>query len=114
MNIDIWKKRRKELKVTYDQLAEMSGVSRRTIAGIFSGDEHYQSPTFNTVQAIERALGLSSDPPPNKTAEPLTEAEERLLGAYRQLVPSMQDYVLEMVEKLIVSQPAAADAAKRA
>ena len=41
MNIELWKKRKKELHLTHDQLAEMSGVSRRTIAGIFANDERY-------------------------------------------------------------------------
>lgn len=67
--IDIWQKRRKELHWTYDDLARESGVSRRTIAGIFGGDPRYESPTLNTMQAIERALGLSE-----------WSAEEKALG----------------------------------
>lgn len=31
----------------------------------------------------------------------LTEKESRLLGAFKGLIPPMQDYVLEMVEKLV-------------
>lgn len=61
MNIQKWKQRKKELGWTHDELAEKSGVSRRTIAGIFSGDPRYESPTYNTIQAIERALGLSEE-----------------------------------------------------
>lgn len=59
MNLELWKKRKKELGLTHDALALKSGVSRRTIAGIFSGNEKYASPTLNTTQAIEDALGLS-------------------------------------------------------
>lgn len=59
MNIESWKRRKKELKWTHDDLARESGVARRTIAGIFSGDPRYASPTKNTMEAIERALGLS-------------------------------------------------------
>ena len=62
MNIELWKKRKKELKMTHDELAEKSGVSRRTIAGIFSGNPDWCSPTLNTIQAIERALGLDEEP----------------------------------------------------
>lgn len=61
MNISLWKKRKKELKLTHDALAEKSGISRRTIAGIFSGDPRYASPTLNTVQAIEKALGITDE-----------------------------------------------------
>lgn len=59
INIERWKKRKKELGWSYDDLARESGVGRRTIAGIFSGDPRYESPTLNTMQAIERALGLT-------------------------------------------------------
>ena len=102
MNIELWKKRKKELKLTYDKLAEISGISRRTIAGIFGGDSNYQSPTFNTVQAIEKALGLdgvtTAETPSRNTVE------ERLLTAFNKLVPAMQVYALEMIEKLVQSQ----------
>ena len=58
MNIELWKKRKKELHWTHDDLARESGVGRRTIAGIFSGDPRYESPTFNTIKSIENALGV--------------------------------------------------------
>lgn len=61
MNIDLWKTRKKELKLTHDELAELSGISRRTIAGIFGGDPRYASPTLNTIESIERALGINID-----------------------------------------------------
>lgn len=60
MNITLWQQRKKELGWSHDLLAEKSGISRRTIAGIFSGDPKYQSPTWNTINAIERALGLDN------------------------------------------------------
>ena len=66
MDIQLWKKRKKELHLTHDQLAELSGVSRRTIARIFSGKPDCPSPTLNTIDAIEKALGLSDT---NWTAE---------------------------------------------
>lgn len=58
MDIERLKKRKKELGWTHDELAERSGISRTTIARLFSGNPDYPSPTYNTVQAIERALGL--------------------------------------------------------
>ena len=58
MDISLWKKRKKELHWTHDDLARESGISRRTIAGIFAGDPRYQSPTLNTIESIEKALGI--------------------------------------------------------
>lgn len=54
MNIDLWKTRKKELKLTHDELAELSGISRRTIAGIFGGDPRYASPTLCQAQSIPK------------------------------------------------------------
>ena len=79
MDIQQWKRRKKELHLTHDQLAEKSGISRRTIAGIFSGDPTYQSPTLNTVEAIERALGLNQ---PQTKKDPVLEDEVELNDMY--------------------------------
>lgn len=59
INIERWQKRKKELGWTLDNIAEKSGISRRTVARVFSGNPKYPDPTYNTVQAIERALGLT-------------------------------------------------------
>lgn len=79
MDIQLWKKRKKELHLTHDQLAEKSGASRRTIAGIFSGDPTYQSPTLNTIESIERALGLNQ---PQTKKGPVLEDEIELNDIY--------------------------------
>ena len=79
MDIQQWKRRKKELHLTHDQLVEKSGISRRTIAGIFSGDPTYQSPTLNTVEAIERALGLNQ---PQTKKDPVLEDEVELNDIY--------------------------------
>lgn len=63
MNIELWKKRKKELHWTHDDLARESGVSRRTIARIFAGNPDSPSPTLNTIESIERALGINEKSP---------------------------------------------------
>lgn len=109
MNIELWRQRKKELHLTHDQLAEKAGVSRRVVASIFGGDARGQNPTLATVAAIEKALGLASDTD-QEPAPPLTDTQKRLLKAFDGLIPAMQDYVVEMVEKLVDSQPASASA----
>lgn len=79
MNIEFWKKRRKELKLTYEELATLSGVSRRTIAGIFGGDYQYSSPTLNTVDAIERVLGISNNWTAEERAQGVVESVQRII-----------------------------------
>ena len=56
INIDLWKKRRKELGLKYEDLAEAAKVSLNTVKNIFRG--YTECPRIDTVQAIEQALGL--------------------------------------------------------
>lgn len=71
MDIERLKQRKKELGWTHEELAERSGVSRTTIARLFSGNPEYPSPTYNTVEAIAKAMGLD---------RPTWTEEERALG----------------------------------
>ena len=57
MDIARLKQAKKELKITYEQLSQRSGVPLSTIYDIFRGVT--TSPRIDTMQAIERALGLS-------------------------------------------------------
>lgn len=57
MNIELWKKRYKELGFkNYGELAEKADVSKRSIEDIFRG--FTKNPRTDTVEAIERALGI--------------------------------------------------------
>lgn len=98
MDIDLWKKRKKQKKISYDELSLIAKIPRRTIVSIFSGET--QAPRIDTVQAIEKALGLDDDGITVIKHNELTETETRLLTAFNALIPPMQEYVLEMVEKL--------------
>ena len=62
MDLELWKKRRKELGLRYEDLAEKSGVSKRSIEDIFRG--YTTTPRIDTVEAIERALGINEKSPP--------------------------------------------------
>ena len=97
INIELWKKRKKELNWSHDDLARESGVSRRTIAGIFAGDERGQNPTIETVQAIERALGLDLK---DTTKEEITVQEYRLLTAFREKDNATKELIVAMIERM--------------
>lgn len=109
INIDLYKKRKKELGLTFEDLFKISGVPIQTLHNVFRGAT--QTPRIDTIQAIEKALGLNSAQSyindglkPESTAKSLSEKETRLLDAFNGLIPPMQDYILDMVEKL-VAQP---------
>lgn len=100
MNIQKWKQRKKELGWTHDELAEKSGVSRRTIAGIFSGDPRYESPTYNTIQAIERALGLSEEGYKDTMPFEVTPMEEEVIQTFRALSDEDKQLFLILMKKI--------------
>lgn len=59
MDIELLKTTKKKRKMTLQQIADQSGIPKRTVDDIFSG--HTKNPRIDTVEAIERALGISSD-----------------------------------------------------
>ena len=59
MDVELWNIRKKELKLTFDDLANQTNLSVRTLKSLFNG-ERSNATTF-TVQAIEKALGLDKE-----------------------------------------------------
>ncbi len=97
MDIDYVKKLMKERKITYDDLAQMTNLSISAIKKIFSGIAKY--PRIDTVEAIEKALGIEKE----KSPSTLSDDEQRLLNAFRLLADSRKKYILELIEDLIRS-----------
>lgn len=60
MTIDEIKKYMKENKITYDDLSEKAKIPIGTLKSIFSG--RTPNPRIDTMQAIEKALGLNQEP----------------------------------------------------
>ena len=94
MDLERLRKRRKELGLTYDDIVELSGISKRTVCSVFAEDAN---PRLDTVQAIERALGLDNE----KTSEELSEEEKQLVSLISQLteeevkeLSSFVDYII--------------------
>ena len=59
INLDFYKARKKQLKFTNLMIAEKAKLPRRTVEDFFSGAS--SNPTFNTVTAINKVLGIKSD-----------------------------------------------------
>ena len=60
MTIEEIKKYMKENKITYDDLSEKAKIPIVTLKSIFSG--RTPNPRIDTMQAIEKALGLNQEP----------------------------------------------------
>lgn len=101
VDIEMLKAAKKKCKMTFDELSERSGIPLSTIYDIFRGVT--TSPRVDTMEALEKALGLSVEKEKKPVAvsyEP-SEKEKRLLSAFSALIPSLQDYLIETAEKLV-------------
>lgn len=96
MDLQLWIKRKKELKLSYDELAKMTGISRRTIVGIFKGET--TAPRIDTVQAIEKALGLDEKTPSD---EELSEGERALIELVSQLTDDEIKQIAQFIQFLV-------------
>ena len=99
INTEKWKNKKKELNLTFDELADLAKISRRQIIYLFNGSA--KNPGIETVQKIERALGLTTE---QSSPDKLTNAERELLTAFRALNGSMQAYVLQIVKGAVSAQ----------
>lgn len=59
MNVELWKEKKKELNLTFEELSRITEISSRTLKSLFSGER--TNPTNFTVQAIEKALGITNE-----------------------------------------------------
>ena len=99
----------KQKNITYEKLSEMSGIPLNTLKNIFRGKTEH--PRIDTIQAIERALGLYTERNANSVAEQkekapqeypagLTSDERILLDYYRRLVPSNKLTVFNLLKSV--------------
>ena len=70
----------KSKKITYQNLADMTGLSLSCITKIFGGYAKY--PRIDTIQLIERALGIEQEKTPT---DELSEGEKQLIALIKEL-----------------------------
>lgn len=58
-NLQFYKTKKKQLKLTNQAISELSGIPKRTIEDFFRGAS--VNPRIDTVEAINRVLGIKSD-----------------------------------------------------
>ena len=63
---------RKEKKISFNELAQLSGLPKSTLEKVLF--EITPHPRIDTVQAIEKALGISSEPQSNEILEERLQA----------------------------------------
>ena len=80
MDLIALRARKKELKLTNEDIANLSGIPKRTVEDIFRGKTEH--PRIDTMQAIERALGLENEKSPT---DELSEGEKQLIALIKEL-----------------------------
>lgn len=76
--LELWRNRKKTLKLTNKQIAEAAHLPLRTVEQIMCGT--VKSPRLDTVEAIEKALGLYTSPKIEK--DPVIQDEVELQDYY--------------------------------
>lgn len=116
VKIELLKQRKKELKLSFDDITARTGCSRRGIISIFNGET--PCPRIDTLKKIAEVLELPieaiSTDNNYKITEPLvqtltpfkqpdiilTDEEKRLIEAYRSLGTTMRASTLNMIESV--------------
>ena len=98
MDIEYLKKVKKAKKMTLQEISDLSGIPKRTVDGIFSGKT--KNPRIDTMQAIERALGIEEE----KTAPEYTEAENALIELYRTASEEQKAMFLQLLRLTLLKK----------
>lgn len=94
IKLDLWKLRKKELKLTNKQIAELANLPLRTVEQIMCGT--VKSPRLDTVEAIERALGLN-EKSPNSINNTFSDEEQTIIKMYRSLPEKLKQLVYDQL-----------------
>lgn len=81
MNLELWKKIKKEKKMTIEQIAKAANLPKGSVQNIFCG--YVPNPRTDTVEAIECALGINEKSPIME--RPLSDLAENFIQKYSDL-----------------------------
>lgn len=93
-----WKERKNELGLNYEKIAKLAGISKRSVEDIFRG--YTKTPRVDTVEAIERALGLRDGGLQETAREEISPQEYRLLSAFRSVDAVTRELVIALLENV--------------
>ncbi len=92
MDIEYLKTRKKQIRMTFDEIAELSGLPKSTVTNVFMGTTKH--PRIDTLQAIERALGIETKNPPDN----LSGGAAEWMELYNTLTDENKDLLVSMVK----------------
>ena len=92
MDIEYLKQVKKEKKMKLQEISDISGIPKRTVDGIFSGKT--KNPRIDTMQAIERALGINETPELTDEQKQLYDFIAGLSATEVKELSSFVDYII--------------------
>lgn len=95
VDIETLKTIKKQKKLTLQEIADRSGIPKRTLEDIFRG--YTKNPRLDTLQAIERALGIEEE----KNAPEYTDAERQLFELIKQLTDEETEELSNFVDFIL-------------
>ena len=98
MDIIEIKKYMKDNKITYEMLSVKSEIPLNTLKNIFRGKT--LNPRIDTMQAIEKALGLEKEKAPTD----LTDGELKLILSLRVMSQEKREMVMSMFNAVLDAQ----------
>ena len=100
MDLELWRKTKKERNLTYQDIANQSGLPLGTIKNIFAG--YTPDPRESTIRAIEQALGVETHLiHVYHNNSPYSNEEQALIESYRKLPDDLQERARMYMQKLL-------------
>ena len=96
IDLELWNAKRKQLKISLSLLAEKTEISISTIKDIFRGAT--TDPRIETVQRIERALGIEEEKTPT---DDLSDGEKELISLIKQLTDEETEELSNFVDFIL-------------
>ena len=98
MDLELYKKVKKEKKMTIADIATAANLPKGTVQNIFCG--YIPNPRIDTIEAIERALGIDKQPAAPISNE-ITEERLQALGFDLTAISDLSDEDLQLIRSTL-------------
>lgn len=99
VNLELWNAQKKKLKLTLSDIASKTKISISAVKDIFRGAT--TDPRLETVQAIERVLGLTTEETQKSPQDELSEGEKNLISLISQMSDDEVDELSNFIDFII-------------
>lgn len=100
MDIEQMRKELKRRHISYEEFSSISKVPLNTLKNIFSG--RTKNPRIDTMQAIEKALGIADSPPPYSLIDQTQRRQEYVI---QDEVPLNELYPIPLLGSVVAGVP---------